>query len=210
MDKSARPREVWDELCRGAGFEPALAHELWGQIEEAYRQPHRRYHNLRHLEQVLASLGAFGPPLAEHPAAAWAAIYHDVVYEPLLPGNEAKSADWAAADLARLGASATLIEEVRGLILATANHLQVEAQGDLATFLDCDLLILASTPEEYDQYRKAIRAEYQEVPDELFRTGRRAVLERFLAAPCIYRTPRIHELHEAQARRNLERELGEP
>jgi predicted metal-dependent HD superfamily phosphohydrolase len=95
------------------------------------------------------------------------------------------------------------------MILATANHLDVEAEGDLATFLDCDLLILGATPEEYDRYRRAIRAEYHAVPDDAYCFGRRMVLERFLAAPRIYRNPRIFEQYEEPARRNLEWEISE-
>ncbi len=52
-------------------------------------------------------------------------------------------------------------------------------------------------------YAQAIRQEYAAVPDELYRPGRRRVLEGFLARPQIYLTERLRALWEAPARANL-------
>jgi predicted metal-dependent HD superfamily phosphohydrolase len=204
-----RLRQIFTSLSHDLRAESANGDALCNAVVAAYASPTRRYHDLRHVESLLLALERFLGPPTQFPAAYWAAIYHDVVYEPLSPGNEAKSAEWAARDLNLLGAASQLIDEVRQMILATANHLDIEAEGDLAALLDCDLLILGSTPEEYDRYRHAIRAEYSAVPEDAYRFGRKIVLERFLDSPRIYRNPRIFAEYEEAARDNLEAEIAE-
>lgn len=53
-----------------------------------------------------------------------------------------------------------------------------------------------------------MREEYAHVPVEARRLGRSAVLQRFLDTPVIFPDPAFRAAHEAQARANLERELG--
>ena len=55
----------------------------------SWREPHRRYHNLDHLRDCLARLDdspARGVPRDLAEAALW---YHDVIYYPGAPDNEA-------------------------------------------------------------------------------------------------------------------------
>jgi predicted metal-dependent HD superfamily phosphohydrolase len=58
----------------------------------------------------------------------------------------------------------------------------------------------------YDAYAEAIRREYDWVPEEAYRTGRAAVLERFLTRPRLYHTAAM-TTHEPAARANLRREI---
>jgi predicted metal-dependent HD superfamily phosphohydrolase len=53
-----------------------------------------------------------------------------------------------------------------------------------------------------------VRQEYQQVPDERYRPGRRQVLVRLLAAPVLYHTPALRAELDAAARRNLQAELA--
>jgi predicted metal-dependent HD superfamily phosphohydrolase len=80
---------------------------------------------------------------------------------------------------------------------------------DLAVLLDLDLSTLAAAPAEYRTCAQAIRREYAQVPDELYRPGRRRILEGFLARGRIYRTDQLHALWEERARANISGEIAE-
>jgi predicted metal-dependent HD superfamily phosphohydrolase len=73
--------------------------------------------------------------------------------------------------------------------------------------LDIDLAILAADPAEFDEYERAIRAEYAWVPDENYRAARAKILQSFLDRERIYRTAPFAG-REARARANIERALS--
>jgi predicted metal-dependent HD superfamily phosphohydrolase len=73
--------------------------------------------------------------------------------------------------------------------------------------LDADLAILAATEAEYSRYAQAIRHEYAWLPENEYRAGRRGLLERFLALDRIYRTEKMFQAGEEQARRNMRKEI---
>jgi predicted metal-dependent HD superfamily phosphohydrolase len=79
----------------------------------------------------------------------------------------------------------------------------MKACGDAALFLDIDLSILGAVPERFAVYDAAIRREYEHVPDDLYRTGRRAVLKTFLERDPLYLTKTFAVRFEKQARANL-------
>jgi predicted metal-dependent HD superfamily phosphohydrolase len=53
------------------------------RARSAYAEPHRYYHNERHLDDCLQQLDQI-PRLTEHERQLlrWAILWHDVVYEP--------------------------------------------------------------------------------------------------------------------------------
>lgn len=178
------------------------------ELEAAYAEPRRRYHTRRHIEQCLALLDKV-PDLmdSERQVLAWAIWWHDAVYDPQVSDNEARSAEMARRGLRDLGASIHAREEVARLIRLTAGH-QVEAEDRLGELLvSIDLAILGAPGADYDQYARDVRAEYAHVPDDAWRRGRAAVLERFLAADPIFPDPGFRDSFDAQARANLQREL---
>jgi predicted metal-dependent HD superfamily phosphohydrolase len=137
-------------------------------------------------------------------------LFHDVVYDPLRHDNEEKSAALAGTRLAFLGFPGGVIAKVEQYINATT-HAQdfVNSDCDLAVLLDLDLSTLAAAPAEYRGYSQAIRREYSLVPDELYRRGRRRILEGFLGRQRIYRTDHLHGLWEERARANISGEIAE-
>lgn len=177
----------------------------------AYTAPDRHYHNLEHIEAMLGLMRAHRSTLSD-PATVEAAIwFHDAVYDPRRHDNEEQSAELAAE---RLGGRLSLerIGMVVAMIRATARHVvpdlsNADARNDCALFLDMDLAILGSTPDEFAAYEDAVRREYAFVPEALWIEGRRKVLERFLARPSIFASAQFQASHEAAARRNLARSL---
>ncbi len=99
-------------------------------------------------------------------------------------------------------------DETARLILLTKTHECANDDRVGPILLDADLAILGAETAIYAAYATAIRREYDWVSEPDYRTGRGKVLERFLARPSIYRTPRMVEQNEVRARANLAEELA--
>lgn len=181
------------------------------QVLRCHREPHRRYHTVRHLAAVLTTIAELEPHLAAHEqcdthAVLLAALFHDVVYQPMSHDNEAASAELAMQCAHELGWSPGRSAAVRRLVLATAHHRATTA--DEALLLDADLAILGAPASQYHQYVHDVRAEYADVPDEAWRRGRAEVLRQLLASPSLYATDFMRTRAEARARKNLLAELA--
>lgn len=187
----------WAEV--GLPHPPATGFE---GLVARYREPHRAYHTLKHLEECFALLDELRP-LAKAPAVIELALwYHDAVYWPRRSDNEEASAELARRDLEVARAVSPLIEAVTAMILATT-HQALPPAGDTEILIDIDLGILGAEPSRFAEYERQIRKEYSWVPEFLFRPKRAEVLDRFLARPQIYRTSPLHARLEARARHNL-------
>ena len=58
-----------------------LAHRLWNEIETAYTSEGRHFHNLSHLEQILACLAPLESQAQDWDSLLFAVYYHDVIYD---------------------------------------------------------------------------------------------------------------------------------
>jgi len=200
---------AWRTTCASLGLRdgPGQDLTLGHALIAAWSEPQRHYHALQHLQECLAALDRWRH-LAQSPELlALALWFHDAVYDPQARDNEARSADMARRDLRELDASIHAREEVARLILLTAGH-TVEEEDRLGELMvSIDLAVLGAPAPDYDQYARDVRAEYAHIPDEAWRLGRTAVLERFLAAERIFPDQGFHDSFELQARGNLQREL---
>ena len=93
---------------------------------------------------------------------------------------------------------------VRELIMAIA-HTAEPYTGDKALMCDIDLSILAAEAATFDEYDRAIRAEYDFVPEARYREARAEILMSFLRRDRLFHTALYREHREARARANLER-----
>jgi predicted metal-dependent HD superfamily phosphohydrolase len=188
---------------------PLISDEIRAELVRAYTAPDRHYHDLRHIETLLGL--ARGTTLADAEAVEAAIWFHDAIYDTTRADNEARSADLATERLAGR-AAAERIGRIATMIRATAGHAvpalaDDEARRDCGLFLDMDLAILGSPPEDFAAYEAAVRREYAWVAEPMWAAGRRRVLESFLARPAIYASAQFRASHEAPARRNLARAL---
>jgi len=183
----------------------AVSAALEQVLRPLYGEPHRAYHNARHIDDVLrwydwvAERAGWDAPADVY----YAVVFHDAIYDPLAKDNEARSAELAG----RHGASARTQE----LILLTARHGRLgpeDVDRDAAHFLDCDTAILGAPPATFDAYEAAIAAEYARVPADAYRAGRRQFLAGMLARPRIFLSELFHAELDAPARRNLARALA--
>lgn len=174
-----------------------------------YREPHRRYHTMTHVEDCLTQVAASTDMEDDQRALMHAAIwFHDAIYDPTRNDNEAESAKLAAERLTAEGAPQDFVDEVVRLILLTAGH-SVQVDDALgARLVSIDLSILGAEPDRYDAYAAAIRHEYAHVPEPLYMAGRTAIMGRFLESPRLFADPVWANRFEAQARANLTREIA--
>lgn len=193
----------WNDLWIALGANTPQG--SFDELVRLYTEPHRHYHNVSH---ILAALNHFDTlrGLSMRPELVEFALWlHDAVYDTRAADNESKSADLAERYLADAGLG-HLAGEVRRLIMATA-HTSLSAADDAGLVVDIDLSVLALHPAGYAEYTRAVRQEYQWVPDELFQAGRSKVLQSFLAMPQLYSHPTNIAAWEDLARKNIKAEL---
>lgn len=175
-----------------------------------YGEPHRQYHSIAHLDRVVSDVADLlsNIVVAQPLAVKIAAFFHDAVYDPRSPSNEADSAALCGRELTQLGWSAEQIDEVKRLILLTRDHgASDNSDAGGSVLLDADLAVLGASPNVYQAYVSGVRAEYSHVGEQAWRVGRAQVLQRFIDQPRIYRTSAM-STHERRAQSNLRAELA--
>lgn len=192
-------RRRWDSLVPGA-------EDLGAELLNRWGEPHRHYHDRRHLLQVLEALHRLG--CSDRPVllAAW---FHDAVYDGVPGADEDASAVLAEELLPPAGIPAAESAEAARLVRLTAAHDPAPDDERGKMLCDADLAVLGRAPADYDRYAADVRREYRHVEDPAFAAGRRRVLEALLAREGgLYRTRRAEDLWGTAARANLARELA--
>ena len=206
----AELRAWWGELGDGS--------VVWAEVGDAllcrWQEPHRGYHDTRHLHDVLINLDLLWASGAELPRAALlAAWYHDAIYEGVPGQDERASAALARHDLEALGLLDAEAEQVARLVLSTDPSSEdglIPADAGAAALLgDADLAILAASDQRYREYVDGVRREYAHVPPLEFVEGRLRILQDFLARRELFRTPTASKLWDQRARMNLTTEIRE-
>ena len=175
--------------------------DLFRELETLYSESTRFYHNKTHVAECLSNFQPYRTQ-AQHPAEVELAIwYHDAIYDTKAPDNEEQSAILAEQALGTLDLDTAVIDRIVEMILATKSH--AVTSMDSMLMVDIDLGILGTPPDVFETYDANIRKEYHWVPLEVYGPGRIQVLQSFLERDLIYHCPQIHNLLEAQARRNL-------
>jgi predicted metal-dependent HD superfamily phosphohydrolase len=181
--------------------------ELGANLIIRYNEPHRHYHNTKHLLHMLTMIDQLADDhdLFLVRLAAW---YHDAIYA--VPAgqisNEEASARLALRELSRVGLEQEDLNQVARLVRLTETHLPGPRDPEGELLCDADLVILASEPADYADYVAAVRAEYAQLPEEQFMAGRLAVLTE-LADHEIFRTSKGRKMADA-ARVNLTTEIN--
>lgn len=178
---------------------------LGEELLDRWSEPHRRYHDPRHLEHCLASLSLVG---ASEPVVLLAAWFHDAVHEARSGGaDEEDSALLAEARLAGVLPAADVAEVAR-LVRLTAGHETIRGDRRGAQLCDADLAVLGGSPADYARYCRDIRVEYAQVPLADFRRGRLQVVQMLLYREHLYRTDIGLALWARNARENLAGEVA--
>jgi predicted metal-dependent HD superfamily phosphohydrolase len=204
VSPEAELRSRWEALAESAQWNPSAAQDVFFRLLEAHNDPSRFYHNAAHILDCLRELD-IARDSCEDPSAVEAAIwFHDFVYDPIRSDNEERSAEAAKKMLTELGADPAWIENARRLILDT-KHAKEPATPDGRLLVDIDLSVFGRSAPRFDAYERAIRREYDHVPEQAFAKARAAILRRFLNQPTIYLTNHFRRRYEPAARENLRR-----
>ena len=194
---------TWDAAWSFLG-RPAPA-GLQAELMAAWSEPHRHYHDQRHLRECLALSTRwrnFGRRSGEIAIALW---FHDAIYDPQAGSNELNSAAWAARSLVRAGADSDTAQRVHDLVMATQHDAPAALKSgpDAQLLFDIDLSILGSPAERFERYDQDVRKEYVWVPGFRYQEARAQVLQSFLDRSRLYHGEHAVALLEAQARINL-------
>ena len=199
--------DKWQQLCDTLQLPEQQANSVFLSICESYREKHRIYHTLTHVEHLWRELDCIENQAligADTQLAVW---YHDIVYRPGRNDNETKSVARLQSDGYMLGIDRKIIDAASELILATVKH-QSNGRVCCDYFLDADMAILGAHPQEYQRYAEAIAKEHKRVPRFMFRRGRAQFLRKALAGPKIYLTEHFSKKFEYRARQNISAELS--
>lgn len=193
------------ELLFKIGFEASKINPLWQDLEKAYTAKSRHYHNLTHVEEMVALYENYYSDLQFPNEVLYAIFYHDYIYKVTRKDNEVKSAEHA---LSILPSKTTLNKQlVFDMICATQLH-QSNKNEDTNWLIDFDLKVLSKDWEEYRIYCNQIRKEYKIYPSILYKPGRKKALQHFLENSSIYQTEVFRNKHEAIARENIQKEIN--
>ena len=198
--------EAWRELISRHSHDPG-ALSVGEDLVAAWSQPHRRYHSVAHLLDILVRVDQLAAYADDPDAVRLAAWYHDCIYEGL-PDDEERSARRAEEELSRLGVAPGTVDEVARLVRMTVTHNPAPGDHNGEVLSDADLAALALPRDLYRHNTAAIRAEYAHIPDEVFRKGRAQVLVTLLEGPGVFRTEPGRQWWEPAARDNLRAELA--
>jgi predicted metal-dependent HD superfamily phosphohydrolase len=198
----------WAILLGSFGVSPAEAYPVFDELVAAYSEPHRHYHTLEHIAEMLKVVGKLADQCEDVRTVQLAVWFHDAVYDPTAKDNEERSALMAAERLESLAIMPNHIQRIVELIPFTRHAAPIPTGlPDAAVLLDADLAILGSAEARYQRYAEAIRREYAHVPEDKYRAGRIVVLQQFLNRAHIYLTERMRTEGETQARQNLQAEM---
>lgn len=192
--------ELWRSWERLLPAEP----ELGRRLITAWSQPHRHYHDTRHLEHLLTALAQLDPRV--DPTVALAGWFHDAVYVGEPGDDERASAELAEHELRRAGLPASTISEVVRLILLTIDHQPTPDDHRGIALIDADLAILGQPPGRYLMYLNGVRAEYPNLTDDAFEMARKQVVGALLSQQWLYRSQMAQQLWLDRARENLSSE----
>jgi predicted metal-dependent HD superfamily phosphohydrolase len=197
--------QLFETLLLKIGFDQSKIESLWSDLEKVYSAKSRHYHNLTHLEEMIALYEIHNSQLQCSDEVLFSIFYHDYVYKVTRKNNELKSAEHA---LSILPSNTTLNKQlVYDIICATQLH-QHNENEDTNWLIDFDLKVLSKDWEGYKIYCNQIRKEYKIYPNILYKPGRKKALQHFLENSSIYQTEEFKTKYEVKARENIQKEIS--
>ncbi|MFQ6600057.1 hypothetical protein [Flavobacterium sp. C3NV] len=198
-------KKTYSDLLSNIGFSANDIQKNWLDLQKAYSNKSRHYHNLTHIKDMIECYETYFDKLQNPTEILFSIFYHDVIYSASKKDNELKSAEYA---LAILPENTTLNKQlVFDAICATQQHQHNEVE-DINWLIDFDLKILARDWDDYKIYFEQIRKEYRIYPDFLYKPGRAKALKHFLEHEFIFQTEEFRKLYEEKARNNIEKEIS--
>lgn len=177
----------WIEFW-GAYSSDFEARDRWLEIIVAgYSEPGRFYHTLAHIERLLALYNQYLDRIEDHKVFYLSIVFHDLVYSPKSTTNELDSIVEFGKFKQEFPLTNQESEKIKQNIELTIKHqITADTSEDTKLFLDFDLEILSSSPDDYNEYALQIHQEYHFVQN--YKQKRNEVLLSFLSRPKLYFT----------------------
>jgi len=200
-DVTQSARAYWQPLAARLGLED----EVFDRLSAMYSEPHRHYHTLAHVVEMLECLEESSDLIADRDVMELAVWFHDAVYDSTAAhgGNEG-----ASADLLSDTCSGAAVAPAHAIILHSADH-GPSGDPDTQLFCDLDLYRLAGSYETFLKHGDDVRREYAWIDDDAWAVGRAKFMGRLQERPAIYQTGYWRGRLETQARSNIARLLAE-
>ena len=204
-DETARFRSLWRRcLIEGARDDSAAIH---ARLLEGYGEPGRYYHSFAHIRHCLAMFDQCRS-LLRHPDAVELAVwFHDVIFEPGKPDNEARSAR-LYLDLS----DGVHPPETRGLVdrlvMATLHDGEVLRDEDAKYMADIDLSSFGLPWKEFLRDSENLRREAGDLSDEEYYQKAIGFHDYLQARDGFYHTEFFAARFEIPAKQNIARYLA--
>ncbi|MEP5341397.1 MAG: hypothetical protein ABJL44_11005 [Algibacter sp.] len=196
---------IWIATFKKASFKDL--EQCFSIISKHYNNPNRYYHNLNHIDNLIKQIEQLSLSKDNNAILINVALFHDVIYKAGRKDNEYKSAEFAANWLSKLNLGTIESKIICNIIRSTNTHQSSDFLTQL--FLDLDLSILGENEDNYQEYTAQVRKEHIQIPNFLYRAGRKRFLKNMLSREVIFYTSEYYETYEKLARKNLRNELNE-
>jgi predicted metal-dependent HD superfamily phosphohydrolase len=182
-----------------------LTEELREDLLARWSESHRKHHTVTHLHEMLDAIGLLADSGVkfDREVVELAAWFHNAIYEIGRDDNEDRSAELAR----ELLASSPIRDEVARLVLVTKTHKVADDDVNGGVLCDADLSVLGSETFRYRAYAAAVREEYADVPEGIYKPARARVLSSLLDGQ-LFHTAVGRERWDQLARRNVAEEIA--
>ncbi len=203
--KSLKKR--WFKVFGSLGtFDAGRVRMFFDDVILHYTKECRSYHSIRHLKRCFEEFDTVREMVTNTDIVELSIFFHDVIYTIESQENENQSAEYLKHVLRELYFNDEFIEKAKSYIMYTKHDCMPE-DDDGKLLVDIDLSVFGSSVEEFAEYEKSIREEYQDFDDKRYKTGRIRVIEKFLNRENIYHTKHFRNKYEKIAQHNLTRLL---
>ncbi|KAL1130302.1 hypothetical protein AAG570_013240 [Ranatra chinensis] len=188
----------------------------WHNLYHNYSRPERVYHNLTHLLDKYLLYRTVEAHITNKTAVCLALFFDYLEYDPKSMENSEKNIERFKTFSSETGINtdSELYVDVIALLRCSGTHITEEHKAkdmygteDKHYFLDLDVAILGTEPDQYAEYAEKVKQEYHFLPPHLYNSLRLKVLQNFLQIPNIFATKVFRDKFEKQARLNIEIEI---
>lgn len=201
-DGSVRFCALWRRcLIDGAGDDAARVHR---RLLDGYAEPWRHYHTFDHIRHCLAMFDTCRDRIDDPDAVELAVWFHDVIFEPGNPDNEALSAE-LYAELSDTVHSSRTRTQVHRLIMATRHNGDALHDEDAKYMVDIDLSSFGLPWDVFLRDSENLRREAGDLSDTEFYQKAIGFHDYLQARERFFQTDFFAERFESRARKNIAR-----
>lgn len=134
--------------------------------------------------------------------------FHDAIYIPANYDNEERSFEFMKA-LMKPYLERHDLDRAKTIIHETACYDSEDGQFSCPLLMDLDLCNFCFEPEAYADASRLVKKEFMPIRgEEVYESGRKVLLQKFLNRPRIYRTELFRDNFESKARDNIFSSIG--